>query len=87
MFCFSNLWKNSDINFLSGFPNVATFMAPFEFLNPEEDWENIRPCRKHCSGLFPLVGTLAVSSAKSKDREVNVDYVILREVFVLLVKE
>ena len=41
VFCFSNLQKDSGIKFYAGFPNLVTFMAVFEFLDPGEDCENI----------------------------------------------
>ena len=35
--------SDADINFYTGLPSYATFMCIFEFLNPGEDGENIRP--------------------------------------------
>ena len=45
VFCFSLDHSKSDavINFYTGLPNYATFTAIYEFLNPGEECENIRP--------------------------------------------
>ena len=43
LFCLERFSSDADINFYIGLPNFATFMAIFNFLNPGEDGENIRP--------------------------------------------
>ena len=43
LFCLERFQSDVDNNFYTGLPNYATFMAIFNFLNPGEDGENIRP--------------------------------------------
>ena len=50
-FCFTNLQKDSDINVYTVLPNLATFMAIFEFLDPGESCENIWPREKHLTDV------------------------------------
>ena len=65
LFCFSNLQKKSDLNFYTDFPNLATFMALFKFLNPDEDCESIRRRGKHCCGLFVRLLPCSVKKQRS----------------------
>ena len=41
-FSLERLTSDADINFYTGLPNYATFLALFNFLNPGEHGENIR---------------------------------------------
>ena len=43
LFSLERFTSDADINFYTGLPNYATFLALFNFLNPGEDGENIRP--------------------------------------------
>ena len=43
LFSLEGFTSDADINFYTGLPNYATFRALFNFLNPGEDGENIRP--------------------------------------------
>lgn len=43
LFSLERFKSDADINFYTGLPNYATLMALFNFLNPGEDGENIRP--------------------------------------------
>lgn len=45
LFCLDRQKLDTDINFYTVFPNYATFLAMFEFLNPGVEGENIRPRR------------------------------------------
>ena len=42
LFSLERFTSNADINFYTGLPNYATFLALFNFLNPGEHGENIR---------------------------------------------
>lgn len=43
LFSLERFTSDADINFYTGLPNYATFLALFNFLNPGENGENIRP--------------------------------------------
>lgn len=43
IFCLDRLKSDADISFYTGLPNYSTFTAIYEFFNPGEDCENIRP--------------------------------------------
>ena len=43
LFSLNRFKSDTDISFYMGLPNYATFRAIYEFLNPGEDCENIRP--------------------------------------------
>ena len=43
LFCLDRQKLDTDINFYTVFPNYATFLAMFEFLNPGVEGEDIRP--------------------------------------------
>jgi len=43
LFSLERFTSDADINFYTGLPNYATFLALFNFLNTGEDRENIRP--------------------------------------------
>lgn len=43
LFCLDRLKSDADISFYTGSPNYSTFTAIYEFVNPGEDCENIRP--------------------------------------------
>ena len=43
LFCVDRFTTDGDISFYTGLSSYATFMAIFQFLNPGDDCENIRP--------------------------------------------
>ncbi|XP_074608690.1 uncharacterized protein LOC141863105 [Acropora palmata] len=43
LFCLERFTSDADSNFYTGLPNYATFLGLFNFLDPDEDGENIRP--------------------------------------------
>ena len=42
IFSLDRFKSDADVNFYTGIPNFATLISIFEFLNPGEDFENIR---------------------------------------------
>ena len=43
LFCVDRFTADADISFYTGLPNYSTFMAIFDYLNPGDNCENIRP--------------------------------------------